>query len=199
MPYSSEHKSQSRNRILASAVDLFCRYGFDQVSIGEVMKHAKMTHGAFYTHFKSKSLLYAQAIQHAAKHSLWNKEKPSVLTLTALKQLISAYLSLPHVTQKQASCPLAFLATDVAHRDEVVRNSYAKVFQNLAQSIAVELKNWGVKNAESLSQQILTSMIGTVSIARSLGDETSQQLLLDNAKNNLFSLLSGLSNKPVDG
>lgn len=199
MPYSSEHKSQSRNRILTSAIDLFCRHGFDQVSIGQVMKHAKMTHGAFYTHFKSKSLLYAQALQHAATQSLWSKEKPKVLTLPALKQLISAYLSLSHVKQKQASCPLAFLATDVAHRDEVVRNSYAQVFQNLVQNIATELKHWGVKNAESLSQQILTSMIGTVSIARSLEDETSQQHLLDNAKKNIFSLLSGLSHQPVQG
>ena len=47
MPYSKDHKAQSKERILKSATDLFCRYGFDKVSIGQVMKLAKMTPGAF--------------------------------------------------------------------------------------------------------------------------------------------------------
>ena len=48
MPYSTDHKAKSKERILQSATKLFCRYGFEKVSISQVMKLAKMTHGAFY-------------------------------------------------------------------------------------------------------------------------------------------------------
>jgi len=192
LPYSSKHKNESRNRILAAAADLFCRRGFDQVSIGQVMQHASMTHGAFYAHFKSKSVLYAQAIRHAAEHSLWSQKRPKVLTMPVLKNLIRQYLSLAHVKQLQAPCPLAFLATDVAHRDEVVRQSYEQTFQGMIQSMSMQLSAWGLENAESLSQQIITNMVGTVSIARSLSNETSQRQLLTNAKENLFKLLAEL-------
>ena len=54
MPYSPDHKSKSKERILASATELFGRFGFDKVSINQVMKLARMTHGAFYAHFESK-------------------------------------------------------------------------------------------------------------------------------------------------
>ena len=58
MPYAKEHKARSKDLILNSAVELFSRYGFDKVSIGQIMNAAKMTHGAFYANFESKEALY---------------------------------------------------------------------------------------------------------------------------------------------
>ncbi|MEW8026655.1 MAG: TetR/AcrR family transcriptional regulator [Candidatus Thiodiazotropha sp.] len=51
MPWSSEQKEITRERILESAVKLFSAYGFDNVTINDVMKEAQLTHGAFYEHF----------------------------------------------------------------------------------------------------------------------------------------------------
>ena len=63
MPYSAEHKLQTRQRILESARRLFNSKGFAQVSIGEVMENAGLTHGGFYRHFKDKDELYAEAVR----------------------------------------------------------------------------------------------------------------------------------------
>ena len=62
MPYSTEHKKQSREKIVESARILFNRFGFQDVTIDMVMKHAGLTRGGFYNHFKNKEALYAAAV-----------------------------------------------------------------------------------------------------------------------------------------
>ena len=63
MPYSARHKQDTRQRILESARRLFNSKGFAEVSIGEIMENAGLTHGGFYRHFNDKSELYAEAVQ----------------------------------------------------------------------------------------------------------------------------------------
>ena len=67
MPYSKAHKENTRKKILRSAITLFSSKGFDQVSIDDLMAHANLTRGAFYTHFKSKQSVYSKAIIAGAK------------------------------------------------------------------------------------------------------------------------------------
>ena len=54
MPYSTEHKKKSRDKIVESARILFNRFGFQDVTIDMVMQHAGLTRGGFYNHFKNK-------------------------------------------------------------------------------------------------------------------------------------------------
>src|SRR3977135_2900747 len=63
MPYSAEHKRDTRQRILESARRLFNRKGFSEVSIAEIMESAGLTHGGFYRHFTGKDELYAAAVE----------------------------------------------------------------------------------------------------------------------------------------
>ena len=69
MPYTKEHKSRSKDRILKSATELFFRYGFDKVSISQIMKLARMTHGAFYAHFESKEALFNASFLETLRRS----------------------------------------------------------------------------------------------------------------------------------
>ena len=62
MPYPSGHREQVRSRIVESARRLFNRNGFEAVSVDSIMAHAGLTRGAFYSYFKSKSDLYAEAL-----------------------------------------------------------------------------------------------------------------------------------------
>jgi TetR/AcrR family transcriptional regulator, transcriptional repressor for nem operon len=62
MPYSAEHKENTRQRIITSAARLFNRKGFSEVTISEIMITAGLTHGGFYRHFKSKDELYSEVI-----------------------------------------------------------------------------------------------------------------------------------------
>ena len=58
MPYTAEHKQETRTRIIKSARRLFNRNGFANVSIDEIMSEAGLTHGGFYKHFSAKDDLY---------------------------------------------------------------------------------------------------------------------------------------------
>jgi TetR/AcrR family transcriptional regulator, transcriptional repressor for nem operon len=66
MPYPSEHKTETRTRILDSARRLFNRNGLTEISIDDIMAGAGLTRGGFYSHFGSKEELYAEAILHFA-------------------------------------------------------------------------------------------------------------------------------------
>ncbi len=218
MPYSADHKLQSRERIRQAAADLFCRQGYDSVSISQVMKHAKMTHGAFYAHFSSKGALYSEAIKSAAEQSMFTQEKGN-LTLAKIVNLIRQYLSLEHVNQKVPPCPLAFLSTDIAHRDKHVKASYEAVFNGMIKTLSKALleqvlmreeakstqksdtqnhqhtdekaEKQGIEAAKALAQQLMVSLVGTVSIARSIADPNAQKSLLDNTKTGLINRLTG--------
>jgi TetR/AcrR family transcriptional regulator, transcriptional repressor for nem operon len=62
MPYSAAHRSSVSTKIINSAWRLFNRFGFESVSISQIMAGAQLTHGGFYTYFKSKSDLYAEVL-----------------------------------------------------------------------------------------------------------------------------------------
>ena len=62
MPYASGHRAKVRRKIIDSARRLFNRYGFERVSIAEIMAGAGLTHGGFYSYFESKSDLYAEVL-----------------------------------------------------------------------------------------------------------------------------------------
>ena len=69
MAWTEQHKTQSRERIVDSAAQLFTQLGFDSVSIDDVMQAAGLTRGAFYAHFKNKAELYQCAIIAGAKQA----------------------------------------------------------------------------------------------------------------------------------
>ena len=62
MPYPAGHRAEVKAKIVQSARRLFNRHGFDNVSIGQIMAGAGLTHGGFYSYFGSKSDLYSEVL-----------------------------------------------------------------------------------------------------------------------------------------
>lgn len=54
---------QTRRRILEAATDLFDEIGYAATSLGDIIKRAELTKGAFYYHFDSKESLAAAIIE----------------------------------------------------------------------------------------------------------------------------------------
>ena len=190
MPYSKQHKQQSRMKILDSAFALFTEFGFESTSIDDITAAAGLTRGAFYGHFSSKSELYQEALIHAAEKTQERYRKPDKLNMQSwLKVLLRGYLHKDHIDQEGTpSCPLAFLATDVAIRDEPVREAYTDAFRDMTGLIA----NYTEANtkAEKKSVYAATAMlIGAVAVARALDDEALCRELLDSCKTQAKVLL----------
>lgn len=177
MSYSPKHKEQTRQRILQAAATLFCSKGFDRVTLSQIMKQANMTHGAFYAHFSGKSSLYEAALQFATAKGFWARsEKRTELKDRHLKALITRYLSWSRPNSNKPS-PLEFLVTDAAHQDETVRQTYQECFDNLVNRLSTILAKRGLNSPQNLAEETVVSLVGTVSIARSITEPQREEFV----------------------
>lgn len=180
MPLTPEHKQRSRQKILKSAFILFTEHGFENVSIDQIMKKAGMTRGAFYAHFSSKSNLYKESISYSTlRSSLLKVKNESLSDKEWVEQLLHEYLSSNHSTGISATrCPLAFLTTDIALRDSLIRSTYSDIYKNMNKRILEYTKSYS--NCDSDRMLAITSMIiGGVAIGRALSDENLTEKVLD--------------------
>src|SRR5579859_4760017 len=70
MRYPAKETAAKHERIVKEASRLFRERGFENVTVGEVMQAAGLTHGAFYAHFGSKEELQAAAVAYGQKVTL---------------------------------------------------------------------------------------------------------------------------------
>ncbi|NKF50180.1 TetR/AcrR family transcriptional regulator [Shewanella sp. WXL01] len=62
-PIKLTRSEQKRQQILTSAIELFCNQGFVHTSMDEVAKLAGVSKQTVYSHFGSKDILFASAIE----------------------------------------------------------------------------------------------------------------------------------------
>jgi len=184
MPYTKAHKQDTRERILNSAVELFSRQGFDNVSIDDLMQHANLTRGAFYAHFASKSDVYCHAITQATLNAFINHSIHSEFQGEAwLKQFIRIYLDSEHIENRNYPCPLAFMVTDVATSDVNVRSTYTKAYDGFAKALRKHMAqdNLAQTASRQVSLALSAMLIGSVAIGRALNDVKLRDELLSSS------------------
>ncbi len=133
LPYPPNHRPETRARIVLSARKLFNQFGFDGVSVQQIMANAGLTHGGFYRHFASKSDLYAEVLECFFTDPKWNNSWEGVhIDLSAPDagaQIVRAYLSRQHFDEVENSCPMIALPSDVARSNENAKRAYQTVFE----------------------------------------------------------------------
>lgn len=199
MPYSKAHKSRSKDRILKAAGELFARYSFDKVSIGQIMKLARMTHGAFYGHFESKQALFkaywADVFQRGRSERL-AKEPFSVKHLTAL---VTDYLNLGALKDRGEPGPESVLFNEIGSDKPDIRQLYEQAYERMKSML--ERRITALSRLKKLpfepepatitekSRSILSAMVGAVAIAKSISGEEEQQRILDVAQKQILMIL----------
>ena len=206
MPYSKAHKFKSRERILKAATELFCRYGFDKVSINQVMNLAKMTHGAFYAHFESKEALYKASFLEALRNSRAARLAKAPFSLRHLTQLVTNYLNLRDLTEQTGPGPETILFNDIgSDRTEIQRiyeESYFSLLKLLETRIIAlgRLKKLPLRAERQLvaerARAIMAMLVGAVAIARSIRDDGERRRLLAAAQNQILATLGVAESRP---
>lgn len=198
MPYSPQHKQNSRRRILESAYRLFVTRGYALTSIDEVMQAAQLTRGAFYAHFDSKQALYRDAIRHAAENSYLASDKPGgVDDAQWLLGLLDLYLSEAHVRLEGRPCPLASLISDMSVREPGIRDVYTDTFKGFNRYLNRYLGQEEALNRTSLA--VSAMMIGGVAIARAIRDEALSRELLTSCRQMAGELLEASQAEDIPG
>jgi hypothetical protein len=97
------------------------------------MAGAGLTHGGFYSYFKSKSDLYAEVLTcfftDPNWKSCWEGVKVDLSSGHAGPQVVRAYLSRQHFENVEDYCPMVALPTDVARSAKSDRGAFETMFR----------------------------------------------------------------------
>ena len=200
MPYPPEHRGQTRERIIRSAQALFNRHGFTGVSIDKVMEHAGLTRGGFYSYFRTKSELYAEAVAHAlavTPWSRWDGVSVDFSARDAAKQVVDAYLSREHFVDVEGGCPMVTLPGDVVRSGKAVRRAFENVFKSMAGLFEESLKREG-RADRTRALAIAGICVGGMVVARSVESAELADAIRSAARRTALQL-GGWNKDGIDG
>jgi len=184
MRYSTEHKQETRERIVQTASRHFRRRGGKGVGIAELMSKLDLTHGGFYKHFNSKEELLVEAIAKAfdETETRFNEAVSKAKPGTELKTLIENYLSPEHCSNSADGCPMAALASEISRFPRAVRAEIDRAIKRRVKRVAGLLPGATEKERERNCMALLSGLIGTVSVARAVVDPEVRKAVLDASK-----------------
>jgi AcrR family transcriptional regulator len=193
MPYSSEHKAQTRERIVHAARRLFNRHGFEQVSIERIMLDAGLTRGGFYHHFASKDELYAEAVASFTSCNPFRpdfRDSPPPAPAQLARMLLDVYLCDEVFDNAEHHCPLYALPGDVARAGLAPQKAYTQLIRNLTAVYAAALANEA--DGEQRAQAIVALCVGGMVLARTTDDAGMRRSLRTAARSQALVLLGSL-------
>ena len=182
MPYPASHGIEVKAKIIQSARRLFNRHGFDNVSLSQIMAGAGLTHGGFYSYFKSKSDLYAEVLgcffTDPEWKSCWEGVHVDLSSTDVGPQVVRAYLSRQHFEDVENSCPMVALPTDVARSGKTARCVFESVFKAMVSALERSLIENG-QPRRTTAQAIAALCIGGMIVARAMVDRPLADELRD--------------------
>ena len=184
MRYPSEHKQQTRQRIVRAAARRFRSRGTEGASIGTLMRDLRLTHGGFYRHFNNKEELFVEAFGESLEEL--SREVLSALEGVPpggeLQALINRYLSTEHSDDVAGGCPVAALATEVARRPPKTRAALLQILKNHTARAAKFIPGVSEEERERKARVLFSGMAGTLNMARVIVDERQRRQFLEDAK-----------------
>ncbi|MGA7108741.1 MAG: TetR/AcrR family transcriptional regulator [Terracidiphilus sp.] len=182
MPYPAGHRTQVKKRIVDSARRLFNRYGFEKVSLDQIMEGAERTRGGFYSYFNSKSDLYAEVLgcffTDPEWKNCWEGVEIDPKSTDMGSQVVRAYLSTGHFEDVENSCPMVALPTDVTRSSPAAKAAFETVFAAMVRLLE---RSMGARKPDrhSSAQAIAALCIGGMVVARAMQNRGPADTLRD--------------------
>ena len=128
MRISKEKAAENREKVVAAAAGLFRERGLEGAGIDALAEAAGLTHGAVYSHFKSKDELAAEAVRQALHQSMaeWLALTDGLAGAEAFEKLLKVYVSRSHRDHPAAGCSIAAIGGDAPR----VTNDLRDVFRD---------------------------------------------------------------------
>jgi len=188
MGNSKAAKAQSHDRIVKVAAARFRERGVDAIGVADLMKDAGLTHGAFYRHFASREELVAAALQDGGRTvaAIANSKLDRQAVLAAI---VNAYLSAAHRDGLASSCAVATLAGDVAHSNHRTRSAYTQQVATYLELLTNLIAGDKRKSRRVKAIAALSTLIGAISMARAVNDDTLSTEILRSAADELKTQL----------
>jgi len=173
MRYSSNHKAETRRRIIGEASRRFRKDGVEGTGLVPLMKALGLTHGGFYAHFASKDALVQASLEAAASQSF--ERWPDPQDTEQLLAFVADYLSPKHRDEPGEGCALPTLSAELGLRGAASETSNAIVAR-----MAERLEGCEVRGASGDSGIVaLAAMVGAITLARAVADEATSDRILE--------------------
>ncbi len=184
MRYGSEHKGQTRRRVLKEAAREIRAKGPGGIGVAGIMARAGLTHGGFYAHFESKEALVAEALDTMFDDARARFERRGAGEdpRAALRGYVDFYLSREHRDARDRGCPLPSLSGDLARGGGEARVRFGEGIEGLTQRIAGRLGQIGRDDAAFAAASMVAEMVGAVALARAVADPAQSDAILANAR-----------------
>jgi TetR/AcrR family transcriptional regulator, transcriptional repressor for nem operon len=181
---TSHRKAETRQRIVAAAAALFREHGIDGVGVDAIMREAGLTHGGFYLHFASKeALIGAVSAESLARSATrWTDIADSEPRAEALTKIVTGYLDSRYTVQRDHSCVLPALGSELARRPES-RTALTGSIRKMLDALARLMPGRSRARAQAAAMTTLSTMVGAIVLARLSDDPALSEAILDAARN----------------
>ncbi len=133
-----------------------------------------LTHGGFYSHFKSKEDLVRAALEEAAKKSRMRKIAEEGGTL---EEIVRWYLRPEHRDVPERGCAIAALVAEIGRHPQATRKEMTGSIERLLATIEVRLPE-GTHDRRKTAIGVFSIMLGALQLARTVSDkEFSNQII----------------------
>ena len=169
--YPSDHKAETRERILEASDRLLKERGAEGASLAEVMHAAGLTVGAFYAHFASKQSLEEETILYGIGASMDRLLAP----LDAidgdrcwLRSLIHGFLSELDDAGLGDANSMTLVLPDVARGSAALKCAFSERTAALLDRVAPRFPAVGGLTAREAAIAAFATLVGAVSLARTI-------------------------------
>ena len=178
MRYPAGHKRQTSERILRAAGRLFRKRGYAATGVDAVMASADLTAGAFYSHFRSKEDLLAEALDAIFQNA--KNDRPEQLSQLRgrewLRAFASFYLSAEHRDAADRGCPMPALAAEVARVGGKPRAVFEHHLRKVIDSVGQQFDEVSPDRERAITTMALC--LGGLMLARAVNDGALSQEIL---------------------
>jgi TetR/AcrR family transcriptional repressor of nem operon len=192
MGHSKASKANTHARLVQAAAARFKERGVDGISLSDLMKDLKLTHGGFYRHFDSRDELVTEALELALAESgrvlrerLFPGDEPDVAAF------VDFYLDEAHRDGRAAGCAVAALAGDAPRKSAEVRAQFRRQIEANLESLSEALRQGGpAGDSRASALTMLSALYGALIMARAVGDSPLSNEVLRTVRKRVLTLVS---------
>ena len=181
-------KQLTHDRIVEAASRAVRRKGYDGVGVADIMKEAGLTHGGFYAHFESREALLVEAIERAgsstSSYVVRREEAAKARGISPFRSLVEHYLADVQLDNTERGCAVAALVAEMPRQSGDVRKASTARVQSFVRYVGKVLPQ---HVAPDLAPMIAGTLVGTLQIARSMGNTPKSRSLLASARQSLLA------------
>lgn len=190
MGHSKASKANTHARLVEAAASRFKERGVDGISLSDLMKDLKLTHGGFYRHFDSRDELVTEALQLALAQSgqslrehLFDGDKPDIAGF------VDFYLDEAHRDGRAAGCAVAALAGDAPRKSADVQAQFRRHIETNLEALSEALRQGGsTGDSRATAVLVLSALYGALIMARAVGDSPLSSEVLRTVRKRVLTL-----------